>query len=1101
VRQKLGVILVCVVLVASVSVLAKGKAKTDSKTDEDTALLSVGTFKGLSLRGIGPSISSGRISDLAVDPANPSHYFVAASSGGVWKTVNSGTTWTPVFDDQGSYSIGVVTLDPNDPTVVWVGTGENNSQRSVSYGDGVYRSLDGGSSWEHMGLKESEHIGSIVVDPRDSNVVYVAAQGPLWRAGGERGLYKTTDKGSTWELILEISEDTGINEVVMDPRNPDVLYASAYQRRRHVWTLLNGGPEGAIHKSSDAGKTWTKLAGDLPDGDVGRIGMAISPADPRVIYAIIEAAGDDGGFFRSVDGGASWDKRSDYVAGSPQYYNELVADPKNVDRVYSMDTYMQVTEDGGKTWHGINETTKHVDNHALWINPEDTNYLLSGNDGGVYESYDRGDYWHYKANLPLAQFYRGTTDNDYPFYNVYGGTQDNATIGGPARTGSDNGITNRDWFITVFGDGFKTRIDPENPDIVYSQWQYGGLARFDKKSGEVLDIQPQPAQDAAPNRWNWDSPLIISPHSHTRLYYASQRIYRSDDRGADWQAISEDLTRQLDRNKLKIMGKVWSVDAVAKNRSTSFYGNIVALAESPLAEGLLYAGTDDGLIQITEDGGQTWRKQDSFPGVPELAYVAYIIASEHDADTVYAAFDHHKHGDFTPYVLKSTDRGVSWQSIAANLPERGSALALAQDHVNADLLFCGTEFGLYFTADGGVSWTQLDGGMPVVAVRDLDIQRRETDLLVTSFGRGFYILDDYSALRNISEEGLEQAAILFDVKDALAYNVSSQPLGIRGAGFQGDSYYVAPNPPFGAVFTYYLKEGLKSRKDIRKEAEKEAIEAGEDVFYPSWDELKAEDREEDPVVMLTVEDGDGHLLRRITGPTGSGFHRVNWDLRYPAVDPTNLHPSTEMAPWDSIPEGPMTVPGTYQVTLSKKVDGELSLLAGPVTFKTVPLGLASISTDDRKALLAFQQKTAKLQRAVLGAVRVASETSNRLDHLKQAVMDTPAAGAEMAERVRDLEMQLADLRVVLTGDRVVSSRAEPTSPSIRGRVNQIVYGHWANSAAPTGTHLKNYTIAAELFKPLLADLRQLVEVDLNTLEDELEAAGAPWTPGRFPTWE
>ncbi len=464
-KKLCALILVMLVLVA-IPVIAKKKPAEESKAEEGPWTAS--TFNGLALRNIGPALSSGRISDFAVDPRNRKRYFVAVASGGVWRTGNAGTTWTPVFDKEGSYSIGDVTLDPNDPLVVWVGTGENNSQRSVGYGDGVYKSVDGGKTWKNMGLGESEHIGNIVVDPRDSNRVFVAAHGPLWRPGGDRGLFLTEDGGDTWTNILEISEDTGINELVLDPRNPDVMYASSYQRRRHVWVLINGGPEGAVYKSKDGGRNWTKLENGLPKGDIGRVGLAVSPANPDTVYAIVEAAGEDSGFYRSVDAGASWEKRSDYVAGSPQYYNEIIADPKKVDRVYSMDTWMHVTEDGGKTFRKVGETTKHVDNHALWIDPADNDYLLAGCDGGVYETFDRGATWAYKANLPVAQFYRVTPDNDAPFYNVYGGTQDNATLGGPSRTKTAHGITNQDWFVTIFGDGYKTVIDPTDPDILYT---------------------------------------------------------------------------------------------------------------------------------------------------------------------------------------------------------------------------------------------------------------------------------------------------------------------------------------------------------------------------------------------------------------------------------------------------------------------------------------------------------------------------------------------------------------------------------------------------------------------------------------------------------
>ena len=1092
-------------LILALATLAPADAARKKKTEEAAGeekkpLLSAGTFSGLKLRGIGPALTSGRVSDIAVDPRDKNTWYVAVASGGVWKTSNGGTTWEPIFDGEGSYSIGCVTIDPNDSLTVWVGTGENNSQRSVAYGDGVYKSIDGGKSWKNVGLGESEHIGKIVVDPSDSKTVYVAAQGPLWGPGGDRGLYKTMDGGESWERVLEISENTGVTDLVMDPRDPEVLYAAAYQRRRRVWTLINGGPESAIHKSTDGGATWRKLENGLPEGDVGRIGLALSPVDPDLLYAIVEAAGDTGGFFRSTDAGANWKKRSDYVSGSPQYYQEIVPDPKNPDRVYSLDTWLQVTEDGGKSFSRVPMVTKHVDDHAMWIDPADTDHLLVGCDGGMYETRDRGAAWEFFPNLPITQFYKIALDNDEPFYNVYGGTQDNFTLGGPSRTVSAHGITNDDWYVTVGGDGFQTRVDPENPDIIYSQSQYGFLSRYDRKSGEAISIRPMVGPGEEPLRYNWDSPLILSPHDPQRLYFGANKLFRSDDRGDSWRAVSPDLTRGLDRNQLEVMGRVWSVDAVAKNRSTSFYGNLVALSESPLVEGLIYAGTDDGLVQVTEDGGESWRRIDSFPGVPERTYVNRLEASQHDADTVYAAFNNHKSADFEPYLLKSTDRGASWTSIAGDLPERGSVYAVVEDPVDPELLFAGTEFGVFFTVDGGGAWVQLEGGIPTVAVRDLAIQAREGDLVVGSFGRGFYILDDYSPLRGISEEALGGEAMLFPVKDPWMY-IQSYRLALRGKSFQGDSYYTAPNPPFGAVFTYYLKEGFQSRAERRREAEKEKRDEGEDVAYPDWDELRAEDREEKPAVLLTVRDADGNVVRRLTGPTDKGFHRVAWDLRYPPASPTSLEPFPTDNPFRDPPSGPLAAPGTYTVELASRIDGELTALAAPESFTTRPLGLATLPAEDRPALLAFQRKVARLQRAVLGANRAADEAAERLSFLRQAIDDTPAAAPELAERARALGDRLADLLTELHGDDVISSRAEPAPPSIVGTVQRIVGGQWTSSSRPTGTNQAAYAAAAATFEPVLEGLRKLIEEDLRVLEADLEAAGGPWTPGRVPRWQ
>jgi photosystem II stability/assembly factor-like uncharacterized protein len=1100
-RPSLVAILTLALLVP-IAVAAPKKDKEKPEEKKDTSKMKDDTFAGLSMRGIGPAMISGRITDIAVHPKDKAIRYVTAASGNVWKTVNAGTTWTPIFDDQGSYSIGCITLDPKNPLTVWLGSGENNSQRSVSYGDGVYKSVDGGTSWENVGLKASEHISKILVDPRDSSVVWVAAQGPLWSPGGDRGLYVTRDGGATWTKSLDISENTGVTDVVMDPRNPDVMLAASYQRRRHVWTLINGGPESAIHKTTDGGKTWKKLTNGLPKNDVGRIGLAISPVNPDTVYAIMDAQGKDGGFYRSLDAGGNWEKRSDYVPTSGQYYNEIIPDPNVEGRVYAMDTWMNVTDDAGKTFRRAGEAFKHVDNHALWIDETDSDHMIAGCDGGVYETWDRAATWQWSANLPLAQFYKVGVDNSEPFYFVYGGTQDNNSMGGPSRTRTIHGIVNSDWFFTLEGDGFQTVVDPDDPNIVYSQAQHAVLVRFDRRTGEKIDIQPQPGPGEPGLRWNWDSPLIISPHQGKRLYFAANRLYRSDDRGDTWRAVSPDLTRQIDRNQLKVMGRVWSVDSVSKNASTSFYGNIVALAESKKKDGLLAVGTDDGLIQVSEDGGGAWRKIESFSGVPDRSYVSRVVFSQHDASTMFATFDNHKMGDFKPYVLASTDLGRSWRSIAGNLPERGTVYALVQDHVKPDLLFVGTEFGVFFTVDGGKKWVRLKGGMPTIQVRDLAIQERENDLVAATFGRGFYILDDYTPLRTASEEALGKEAALYPIKKAWVF-VESSPYGIpKDKAFNGDSYYTAPNPPNGAVFTYYLKDELKTRAKTRQEAEKEKQKKGEDTPYPGWDELRREDREEAPTVLLTVTDEDGQVVRRLTGTAKAGFNRITWDLRYPAADPTNLSPQPP-DPWDTPVVGPLAAPGKYRVTLEKRVEGKILPLAGPETFETAPLGGGGtpLSASDRDKLLAFQQKTARLQRAVMGTLRTADEAQSRIDHLKRALADTPAADPKLQDDVRAIEARLKEIRVSLTGDATIARRSEPTPPSIVNRVDQIVSGHWFATTGATETHRRNYEIAAEQFGPVLEKLRGLVTYDLTRLETAAEAAGAPWTPGRVPTWK
>ncbi len=1071
------------------------------KTGEENPL-NPGTFAGLKFRNLGPALSSGRISDIAIHPYDRSTWYVAVGSGGVWKTVNCGTTWEPIFDEQTAYSIGCVTIDPQNPEVIWVGSGENVSGRHVGFGDGIYKSTNGGKTWENMGLKHSEHISKILVDPKDTRAIYAAAEGPLWSPGGERGLYKSTDNGKTWNLSLHISQDTGVTDAAFEPGNPDTLYAAAYQRRRSVAAFMGGGPGSGLYKSIDAGKHWQKLTAGLPKGEMGRIGLAVSPIKPYVVYATIEAAEKEKGFYRSQDRGESWEKQNSYISNGtgPHYYQEIYASPHQFDRVYQMDVWMQVTDDGGKTFRKVGEKSKHSDNHALAFDLHDPNYLLAGCDGGIYETWDHGKTWKFAANLPVTQFYKMTVDNARPFYNVMGGTQDNGTQMGPSQTLNINGIMNQDWFYTCGADGYTCAIDPTDPDIIYAEWQVGRLQRYDKKSGEIISIQPQPEPGEAPPRWNWDSPVIISPHSPTRLYYGSQRLYCSDDRGDTWTAISPDLSRNIFRLDQEIMGKKWSADARWDNDAMSFFGNLTSLCESPLQEGLIYAGTDDGLIQVTENNGKNWRKIEQLPGVPMYFFVNDIKASRHDIDTVFVALDNHKTGDLSPYLMKSTDRGRTWTSIKGDLPHRHIVWAIAQDHVKPDLLFIGTEFGIFFTPDGGKQWIKLTGGVPTISFRDIEIQERENDLVGASFGRGFFILDDYTPLRDIDEKALEEEALLFPVKKALMY-IPRKPLDLEEKAFMGDAFFTAPNPPLGAVFTYYLKEPLRTRKQQRQETEKNLEKQGKTINFPGWNTLQQEEREVEPVVILTVRDEAGNVVRRLFGPTDKGMHRVVWDLRYPAIAPTKLEEPQDVEPWDRPAEGPLVVPGTFSVSLAKRVDGVLTSLGKPQAVVVESLGLAALPAKDKKELLEFQKKAGELQRAMMGADEALRQALKNLEFIKKALLETPRAPEELGTETRSLEKQFKDIHIELSGDPIARKRNEPSSPSLLQRVDKEAI-QISSTTGITTTNKRNYEIAADAFGELLEKLRQLIDVDLKNLEEKMEAAGAPWTPGRgVPKWE
>ncbi|MDA8018757.1 MAG: glycosyl hydrolase [Thermoanaerobaculia bacterium] len=1102
-----SVLIAVVLLLFALAAPSLAKKKDETKEEEPDSKLASSTFQGLALRNLGPALMSGRIADLAIDPRDRSTWYVAVGSGGVWKTVNAGTTWTPIFDDQGAYSIGDVTVDPSSPDTVWVGTGENVGGRHVAYGDGVYKSIDGGKSWKNMGLGESNHIGNIVVHPEDSNIVYVAAQGPLWSGGGDRGLFKTTDGGDTWtELLGEdvlINEYTGANEVHMDPRDPEVLYVATHQRFRNVAALINAGPGSGIYKSIDGGENWTQLTTGLPKKDKGKIGMAISPINPDVVYATIELENRTGGFWRSEDGGGSWEKRSDHLSGGtgPHYYQEIFADPHRFDRVYQMDPSIHFTRDGGKTFERLSEDHKHGDSHAMAFDPDDPDWLLVGSDGGLYQSWDLGANWSFFANLPVTQFYKVAVDTRKPFYNIYGGTQDNNTQGGPSQTLNVNGIRNSDWFITLFGDGHQPATDPSNPDIVYSEWQQGNLVRYDHSTGEMIYIQPQPAPGEPADRWNWDSPILVSTHDPATLYFASQRVWRSDDRGDSWRAISEDLTRGEDRLALPMMGRVWSYNSAWDLWAMSYYGTITSITQSPLDENLLYIGTDDGLIQVTEDGGQTWRRAGELPGVPDRGFVNDIKADLHDGDTVYVALDDHKSGDFRPFLLKSTDRGRTWTSIAGDpddggLPDRHLVWRVVQDHEEPSLLFAGTEFGIFFSPTGGDTWIELAGGVPQISFRDLAIHRGEDDLVGASFGRGFFVLDDYSPLRALAsaddpEALLNEEARLFDVADALWY-LQRRPLGRGEKATQGAGFFVAPNPPFGAVFTYHLAEGYETLEDKRRSEEKKIAKDGGDTPYPGWEALRAEDQEESPTVLLTVRDAEGNVVRHLKGPANAGFHRVAWDLRFPSTQAWSPRRGDRFFE----PQGPLAAPGTYSVTLAKRVGGETSPLGDARSFEVRPLGEPAIPRQDPAATEAFIREVAGLERAVSGANAALRAANERVGAMKDVLERSTVADGSLRDEAVRVERELYALRDLLRGDRVKQGIGEPTAPSIGDRLGVISLGTSFSTYGPTPHHRDNYRWASEAFAEVRARLEKVIDVDLEALDRRLEASGVPWTPGR-----
>jgi photosystem II stability/assembly factor-like uncharacterized protein len=1083
-------IMALAVLFSPVEISAQKKKNQEEEKAEgiDSKLLS-----GLKWRSIGPALTSGRVADFAVNPQNQSEWYVAIASGNVWKTVNNGTTFKPVFDKYGSYSTGVITMDPNNSNLLWLGTGENNHQRALGYGDGVYKSEDGGESWKNMGLKDSRQIGGIVVDPRNSDVVFVAAEGSAWGPGGERGLYKSTDGGENWKKVLEISENTGVNNVVMDPVDPDVMYATSEQRRRHVFTKIGGGPESAVYRSLDGGETWDKIVQGLPKVHIGGMGIDVSPADRNVIYLIVEAAEGKGGFFRSENRGASWKKMSDHHA-SGQYYNEIYCDPVDVNKVYSMETRSKVTVDGGKTWNSLSNENRHVDDHALWIDPDDTEHFLIGGDGGVYETYDDGTTYQFKSNLPVTQFYRVNVDNEEPFYNVYGGTQDNNTLGGPSMNKSSQGVTNEDWKAIKGGDGFWVAIDPEDPNIVYCESQYGNVNRYDRLSGEGIGIKPRPRKDEDTYKWNWNAPLVISHHSNTRLYMMANKVFRSDDRGNSWEVISEDLSSGVDRNTWPVMDQYWSWDAVRKDVSTSLWGTGVSISESRLDEKLLYAGTDDGVISITDNGGESWKKVSSFPGVPEYTYVSDLMADRFDASVVYATFDNRKRDDFKPYVLKSYDKGNSWVNISANLPENGTVHTIEQDPEVPGLLFVGTEFGFHFSIDEGETWSNLTSGLPTISVRDMVIQEDKNDLVLATFGRGFYILDDYTPLKEMAIEAalLEKEAHIFPVTDALMYIQTGGKYG------QGSTFFSSKNPEFGATFTYFLKEVPKTLNAERKEKEKELFENKQPIPQPTRDQLRLEESEEAPYLVFAIRDASGAGIRKLYTKASEGLSRIHWDLRLSSTRPISaVSEASEKV--ESSSSGTLAMPGEYSVELYMVAGGEVSLLAEAVPFKAELLNQATLPAKNPKAVAEFQAEVSELSRVMSGTRQMAREQEVKLNTFRKVMKETPGTGSSMLIDVLALQDELGQIIYKLEGPSARASWEElaPMEMPLNRRLNIMVRTHWSSTSELTKTETDQLEILREEFPPLLEELKRIV-AKIAEIEEKLEELKAPWTPGRIP---
>ena len=1038
-------------------------------------------YSGLKFRSVGPAFMSGRIADIAINPDNENEWYVAVGSGGVWKTVNAGTTWQPLTDNQSFYSTGSITIDPNNTNTIWLGTGENVGGRHVGVGKGVFLSLDGGKTWKNKGLNKSEHISKIIVNKKNSNNVFVASQGPLWSSGGDRGLYKSIDGGESWSLVLSVNKWTGVTDVVVDPRDENIMYAATWQRHRNVAAYMGGGPGTKLFKSTDGGDSWRQLKTGLPTGKLGKIGLAISEINPDVLYAAIELERRKGAVYRTSNGGESWKKMSDTVSGAtgPHYYQELVASPHHFDKIYLMDVRVQVSDDGGKTFYRMNEGNKHSDNHSMTFKKNDPNYLLVGTDGGIYESFDDTKSWKYVNNLPLTQFYKLAVDDSYPFYNIYGGTQDNNTQGGPSRTFRSNGIANSDWFVLLGGDGHQPATEPGNPNIVYAQSQQGNLHRVDRTTGEAVFIKPYSGLNEDFERFNWDSPILVSSHNPKRLYFGSQRVWKSDDRGDSWTPISKDLTKNQERLELPIMGKQQSWDSAWDVYAMSTYNTITSLSESILDQNILYAGTDDGLIHSTKDGGSSWTSitVDKLPGVPDSSFVNDIKADLHNDQVAYVALDNHKFGDYSPYLYKTSNGGKSWKPIINGLPEDTFVWRIVQDHIDPNLLFLASEYGLYFSNNQGEKWIKLSTGLPTISVRDLVIQKRENDLVLATFGRGFYVLDDFSSLRKLNKSNSSEV-ILFDVKEALQYN----PIR-SGTSSQGSSYYASKNPPYGAIFSYNLPDSYKSLKSLRSKREKELDKLNKDIPFVGWDELDKEINETKSKIILEIRDDNGDLVDRINGSTKKGINRVSWNLSKPL--PTILNSNSR---WS---RSSLTVkPGKYSVHLLELVQGGVNELTKSKTFDVKRIRenvlknpLSSKIDEFILELNKFEIEYSVMISNYIKSKKKQSSFENTLRYIKNIDSD-------ILNKLNELKDQMNLTDVLLYGNKSKKEIMEKDISLVSERISIAKRGFYGNSYGPTKHHMDSFDIAKDQWDSISPRVEKFIKA-VDVLSNDLEQLGSP----------
>ena len=997
----------------------------------------------LNFRTIGPTIMGGRVADLAVVESDPRIFYVGVATGGVWKTENAGITYTHVFRNEATASVGDVTVAPSNPNVVWVGTGEPNNRQSSPWGNGVYRSTDAGRTWTHLGLENTHHIARIQVHPRDPDVAYVAAVGHLWGPNPERGVYRTTDGGQSWERVLFVDDDTGAIDLAMDPGDPRTLFAAMYQRRRRAWGFNGGGPGSGIYRTTDGGESWTELTDGLPGGDKGRIGLDIYRRDGNRVFALVEAdargpgqgfggGGGNGqnGVYRSTDRGESWEQIST-TNNRPMYYSQIRVDPNDPERIYLGGANLYRSSDGGRNFTPDAATEVHLDHHALWINPADSDHLILAGDGGVSVSWDRSDNWVQHRNLPLAQFYEIGVDMRDP-YHVCGGLQDNGSWCAPSNTLSNQGIRTRDWYNVGSGDGFFTVMHPTNPDLMFAESQGGNLMRVHLPTGERARIRPLPRpageDDDRSLRWNWDTPMLLSAHDDEVIYAGSNVLFRSADLGRSWEEISGDLTWAIDRDTLQLMGVAGGEAQMSRNDGQSSYGNLTAIAESPHDAAVLYTGADDGRLHVTRDGGANWTDiTANVPGLPPHTYVTRIVASKGAAGEVFAAFDGHRNDDFDPYLFASDDFGASWRRITDGLPPT-SLNALAQHPRAHNLLFAGSEVGVHFSIDRGSSWHNLKNGLPTVPVDDIVVHPRDNDLVIGTHGLGIWIMDDIAPLEHLNAEVMAASAHLYPVRRATSYNLYTPQGWTPGI-------YEAPNPPAGARIRYHLGAQADS-------------------------------------VTIRVSDGGGALVRELEGSGDAGLNEVIWDLRLAA----------EGTGGEAMDPGPRVLPGSYTVALS--AGGETMVEEAEVRLDP----RVEISRGELMARHTAMMDSYRLSGVVAAAREGIGEAREQLGQADERVEAAAEAPESLRDEIAALREAVDEVAGELGGGGFGGGGGAGAGAGVWRQVESA-------TSPPTADQLWRIDRSWEELPAIIERLNELVTVSLPALNAKLYAEGLGPKPG------